>query len=127
MSTVVDIRNLGVSFATDAGAVKALDDVSITVQRGEVVAIVGESGSGKTVTAKTILGLNFGYLLSGAAVVETVFARPGIGRIIVEGILNKDFPLVQGMVLLTATTYLLVNLLTDLSYAIIDPRIRLES
>lgn len=72
----------------------------------------------------TILGLNFGYLLSGAAVVETVFARPGIGRIIVEGILNKDFPLVQGMVLLTATTYLLVNLLTDISYAVIDPRIR---
>ncbi|MGI9824753.1 dipeptide ABC transporter ATP-binding protein [Agromyces sp. Marseille-Q5079] len=57
MSTVVDIRNLGVSFATDAGAVKAVDDVSLTVQRGEVLAIVGESGSGKTVTAKTILGL----------------------------------------------------------------------
>ncbi|GAA1835368.1 ABC transporter ATP-binding protein [Agromyces salentinus] len=57
MSTVVDIRNLGVSFATDAGAVKAVDDVSLTVERGEVLAIVGESGSGKTVTAKTILGL----------------------------------------------------------------------
>ncbi|WP_353813989.1 ABC transporter ATP-binding protein [Agromyces sp. SYSU T00266] len=57
MSTVVDIRNLGVSFSTDAGAVKAVDDVSLTVERGEVLAIVGESGSGKTVTAKTILGL----------------------------------------------------------------------
>ncbi|RXZ71223.1 ABC transporter ATP-binding protein [Agromyces albus] len=57
MSTVVDIRNLGVSFATDAGAVKAVDDVSLSVARGEVLAIVGESGSGKTVTAKTILGL----------------------------------------------------------------------
>ena len=57
MSTVVDIRNLGVSFATDAGAVKAVDDVSLSVQSGEVLAIVGESGSGKTVTAKTILGL----------------------------------------------------------------------
>ncbi|KZE92083.1 Glutathione import ATP-binding protein GsiA [Agromyces sp. NDB4Y10] len=57
MSTVVDIRNLGVSFSTDAGAVKAVDDVSLSVERGEVVAIVGESGSGKTVTAKTILGL----------------------------------------------------------------------
>ncbi|MGR2753491.1 ABC transporter ATP-binding protein [Agromyces arachidis] len=57
MSTVVDIRNLGVSFATDAGAVKAVDDVSLSVERGEVLAIVGESGSGKTVTAKTILGL----------------------------------------------------------------------
>ncbi|MFF2369087.1 dipeptide ABC transporter ATP-binding protein [Agromyces sp. NPDC058110] len=57
MSTVVEIKNLGVSFATDAGAVKAVDDVSLTVRRGEVLAIVGESGSGKTVTAKTILGL----------------------------------------------------------------------
>ncbi|GAA4381683.1 dipeptide ABC transporter ATP-binding protein [Agromyces bauzanensis] len=57
MSTVVDIRNLGVSFSTDAGAVKAVDDVSLSVDRGEVLAIVGESGSGKTVTAKTILGL----------------------------------------------------------------------
>jgi peptide/nickel transport system ATP-binding protein len=57
MSTVVEIRNLGVSFATDAGAVKAIDDVSLTVNAGEVLAIVGESGSGKTVTAKTILGL----------------------------------------------------------------------
>ncbi|MET0854488.1 MAG: ABC transporter ATP-binding protein [Microterricola sp.] len=57
MSTVVRIENLGVSFATDAGAVKAVDDVSLSVSRGEVLAIVGESGSGKTVTAKTILGL----------------------------------------------------------------------
>jgi peptide/nickel transport system ATP-binding protein len=57
MNTVVRIENLGVSFATDAGAVKAVDDVSLSVNRGEVLAIVGESGSGKTVTAKTILGL----------------------------------------------------------------------
>lgn len=57
MSTVVRIENLGVSFATDAGPVKAVDDVTLSVSRGEVLAIVGESGSGKTVTAKTILGL----------------------------------------------------------------------
>jgi peptide/nickel transport system permease protein len=72
----------------------------------------------------TILGLNFGYLLSGAVIVETVFARPGIGRMIVTGILAKDFPLVQGAILLTAVMYLMVNLLTDISYAFVDPRIR---
>ncbi len=71
----------------------------------------------------TLLGLNFGYLLSGTVIIETVFARPGIGRMIVDGILTKDFPLVQGAVLMTATIYLLVNLLTDLSYALLDPRI----
>lgn len=69
MSTVVDIRNLGVSFATDAGAVKAVDDVSLSVDRGEVLAIVGESGSGKTVTAKTILGLLPETATTGGAVV----------------------------------------------------------
>lgn len=71
----------------------------------------------------TLIGLNFGYLLSGTVIIETVFARPGIGRYIVDGILQKDFPLVQGAVLMTATIYLIVNLLTDLSYALIDPRI----
>ena len=72
----------------------------------------------------TLMGLNFGYLLSGAIIIETVFARPGIGRLIVEAILNKDFPVVQGAVLLTAAVYLLVNLLTDVSYSLVDPRIR---
>jgi ABC-type dipeptide/oligopeptide/nickel transport system permease component len=72
----------------------------------------------------TLLGLNFGYLLSGAVVIEIVFARQGIGRLIVDAIMAKDFPLVQGAILLTAIVYLLVNLLTDLSYAVIDPRIR---
>ncbi len=71
----------------------------------------------------TLIGLNFGYLLSGTVIIETVFARPGIGRYIVDGILQKDFPLVQGSVLMTATIYLVVNLLTDLSYGLIDPRI----
>ena len=70
MSTVVDIRNLGVSFSTDAGAVKAVEDVSISVERGEVLAIVGESGSGKTVTAKTILGLLPETATTGAVVLS---------------------------------------------------------
>ncbi|MGH2406326.1 MAG: ABC transporter permease subunit, partial [bacterium] len=66
----------------------------------------------------------FGTLLSGAVVVETVFGRDGLGRLIVIGILEKDFPVVQGAVLITAAIYTLTNLLTDLLYLRLDPRLR---
>ncbi len=72
----------------------------------------------------TIIGLQFGNLLGGAVVIETVFAREGIGRLAVTGILSKDFPLVQGIVLVSAVVYVGINLLIDLSYAALDPRIR---
>jgi len=72
----------------------------------------------------TIFGLQFGNLLAGAVIVETVFSRPGLGRLIVGGILAKDFPLVQGTVLFVATAYVLINVLVDMTYAFVDPRIR---
>jgi peptide/nickel transport system permease protein/oligopeptide transport system permease protein len=72
----------------------------------------------------TIFGLQFGNLLAGAVIVETVFSRPGLGRLIVGGILAKDFPLVQGTVLFVATAYVMINVLVDLAYAYVDPRIR---
>ncbi len=72
----------------------------------------------------TIFGLQFGSLMAGTVIVETVFARPGIGRLIVTAILAKDFPMVQGIVLLIATTYVIVNLIVDISYGVLDPRIR---
>jgi peptide/nickel transport system permease protein len=72
----------------------------------------------------TIVGLQFGNLLAGAVVVETVFSRQGIGRLLVGAILGRDFPVVQGTVLFVATVYVLINLLVDLSYAWLDPRIR---
>jgi peptide/nickel transport system permease protein len=72
----------------------------------------------------TIVGLEFGRLLSGTVVIEVVFARPGIGRLLVDAILKKDFQVVQGVVLVSAIFYLLVNLIVDLSYSFIDPRIR---
>ena len=72
----------------------------------------------------TIFGLQFGNLLAGAVIVETVFSRPGLGRLIVGGILSKDFPLVQGVVLFVATVYVLINVLVDVAYAYADPRIR---
>jgi peptide/nickel transport system permease protein len=72
----------------------------------------------------TIVGLEFGRLLSGTVVIEVVFARPGIGRLLVDAILKKDFQVVQGVVLVSALFYLAVNLLVDLSYTFVDPRIR---
>ena len=72
----------------------------------------------------TIFGLQFGNLLAGAVIVETVFSRPGLGRLIVGGILAKDFPLVQGAVLFVAVAYVLINVLVDVAYAFVDPRIR---
>ena len=72
----------------------------------------------------TILGLQFGAMLAGTVVTETVFSRPGLGRLVVNAILWKDYPLVQGIVLFMATTYVLVNLVVDLCYAWLDPRIR---
>jgi peptide/nickel transport system permease protein len=74
----------------------------------------------------TYFGIQLGGLLTGAVVTEQVFSRPGLGRVAVTAIGNRDFPLIQGTVLVTAVVYVLVNLAIDLSYAFIDPRIRYE-
>lgn len=71
----------------------------------------------------TVIGLQFGYLLGGAVIVETVFAYPGLGREVVGAILNRDFPVVQGITLFSAFLFVLVNLLIDLLYMVVDPRI----
>jgi len=72
----------------------------------------------------TIIGVQIGNLLAGTIVVETVFSRRGMGRLAVTAVLDKDYPLIQGVVLVSAIGYVLINLLVDLSYSIIDPRIR---
>ena len=72
----------------------------------------------------TIVGLQFGSLLGGAFIIETIFGWPGIGRLAVQAIFNRDFPLIQGTVLLGAATYALANLAVDVLYAWLDPRIR---
>jgi peptide/nickel transport system permease protein len=74
----------------------------------------------------TMLGLQVGFLLAGAVYVENVFSWPGVGQLLVEAILKRDFPLVQGGVLLVALSYVGINLVTDLLYAYLDPRIRLS-
>jgi ABC-type dipeptide/oligopeptide/nickel transport system permease component len=74
----------------------------------------------------TVFGLEFGSMLGGAVLTETVFSLPGIGRLLVEGIFARDYPVVQGAMILVASTFVLVNLLTDVAYAFFDPRIRYE-
>jgi peptide/nickel transport system permease protein len=74
----------------------------------------------------TILGLQFGTLLAGTIVTETIFSWPGIGRLTVQAISSRDYPLLQGCLLVIAVSYVLVNLLTDFLYAVIDPRVRLS-
>jgi ABC-type dipeptide/oligopeptide/nickel transport system permease component len=74
----------------------------------------------------TLVGLQFGAVLTGAIITETIFAWPGIGRLLIQSIGFRDYPLVQGCILLIAVTYLAVNLFTDLLYGVLDPRIRYE-
>jgi peptide/nickel transport system permease protein len=74
----------------------------------------------------TILGLQMGALMGGAVVTEQIFVLPGFGRLIVEAVFTRDYPLVQGVVLITASSYVLINLLVDVSYTILNPRIRIR-
>lgn len=74
----------------------------------------------------TVLGLQFGALLGATVVIETIFSRPGVGRLAVTSIRNKDFLVTQGTVLMSAVFYTLVNIVVDSSYAFLDPRIRYD-
>jgi len=74
----------------------------------------------------TLVGLQFGAVLTGAVITETVFSWPGVGRLLVQSIGFRDYPLVQGCILLIAVTYVAMNLITDLLYGVVDPRIRYE-
>ena len=73
----------------------------------------------------TVIGLQFGTLLGGAVLTETVFAWPGIGRLLVESISARDFPMVQGIIFVFAAMFIVVNVITDLLYTVVDPRVRL--
>jgi peptide/nickel transport system permease protein len=73
----------------------------------------------------TLSGLEFGYLLGGAVIVEQIFALPGLGRLVLEAITQRDYALVEGSVLFVALNFMVLNLLVDLAYASLDPRVRL--
>ena len=93
---------------------KGLTELSVTLRHALKNALI---------PAVTLVGLQFGTLLGGAVIVETVFSRQGIGRLAVTAIVAKDYTVVQGVVLLVAVVYVLVNLLVDVLYGYLDPRI----
>ncbi len=105
-----------------------LDFVLAARARGlkEAVVISGHALRNALIPLITVLGLSVGGLLGGTLVVEQVFALPGVGRLAVEAIFNRDIPLLQGYALLMALIYVLVNLLVDLAYRFLDPRVRLS-
>ena len=74
----------------------------------------------------TLVGLQLGLLLSGAVLTETIFALPGLGRLAITSVLARDYPLVQGVVLIAAAVFVVANLLVDVLYVYLDPRIRYE-
>jgi ABC-type dipeptide/oligopeptide/nickel transport system permease component len=94
---------------------------------GESRVLVVHALKNASIPIVTLVGLQFAQLLGGAVVTETIFAWPGIGRLVVEAIFNRDFPVVQGVVLVVSLIFVAVNVLVDLCYAVLDPRIRTEA
>ncbi len=111
-----------------SGMLEVLQQDYVVVARAKglsnVLVVLRHALRNALIPAVTLASVQFGALLSGAVVVETVFGRDGLGRLVVVGILEKDFPVVQGAVLAIAVIYTLVNLATDLLYLRLDPRIR---
>lgn len=86
--------------------------------------VAGHALRNSLIPVVTLMGLQFGALLAGAVVTETVFARRGLGALTLQAVTSKDFPLAQGLVMFIATLYVMVNLVVDLAYSYLDPRIR---
>ncbi len=89
-------------------------------------AVVHHAFRNSLIPIVTIIGLQFGAVLTGTIITETIFAWPGIGRLLIQAINFRDYPLVQGCILFISVTYVAMNLLTDLTYGFLDPRIRVE-
>lgn len=86
--------------------------------------ILGHALRNSLIVVTTVVGLQLGILISGAVVTESIFVLPGFGRLTLDAVFTRDYPLMQGVVLITATAYIVLNLLVDLLYSVIDPRIR---
>jgi len=92
----------------------------------ERVVVIKHAFKNAMIPIITVVGLQFGLLLGGAVLTETVFAWPGLGRLIVDSILARDYPVIQGSILIFGLLYIMVNLVVDLVYALVDPRIRYD-
>jgi peptide/nickel transport system permease protein len=93
---------------------------------GEAAVVFKHALKNAMIPTLTIIGISFAVLVSGAVVVETVFNIPGLGRLIISAVLRRDYPVIQGVVLCIAGVYMVINLLVDLSYLLIDPRVRYQ-
>ena len=115
---------------TRASVIDELRELYVTAARARGLsrtrAVVRHAFRNSLIPIVTVLGLQFGAVLTGAVITETIFAWPGVGRLLIQSIGFRDYPLVQGCILLIAVTYVSVNLLTDLAYGLLDPRIRYE-
>jgi ABC-type dipeptide/oligopeptide/nickel transport system permease component len=94
---------------------------------GELVVLVHHALRNAMIPLVTVIGLQFGYILGGAVVIETVFTWPGVGLFTVQAITNRDYPVVQAAVMILATAVVSINLVVDLLYAYLDPRIRVRA
>ena len=119
-----------ISRLTRSGMLEVLGQDYIVTARakgvGETLVVGKHALKNALIPVVTVVGLQYGFLLGGAVVTETVFAWPGVGRLAITSILQRDYPVVQGCVLLVAVLFVLINLVVDLLYAWIDPRIRYD-
>jgi ABC-type dipeptide/oligopeptide/nickel transport system permease component len=115
---------------TRASVIEELRELYVVAARARGVsrarAILHHAFRNSLIPIVTVLGLQFGAVLTGAVITETIFAWPGVGRLLIQSIGFRDYPLVQGCILLIAVTYVSMNLVTDLVYGFLDPRIRYE-
>ena len=93
----------------------------------ERVVVMGHALRNALIPVVTVIGLEFGGLLAGAVIIEAVYHRQGLGLRLIDAIIDRDYPVVQGLVLLSAVIYAVANLLVDVLYTYIDPRVRLET
>jgi ABC-type dipeptide/oligopeptide/nickel transport system permease component len=115
---------------TRASVIDELRELYVTAARARgvsrVQAVLKHAFRNSLIPIVTVLGLQLGAVLTGAVITETIFAWPGVGRLLIQSIGFRDYPLVQGCILLIALTYVSMNLLTDLAYGLLDPRIRYD-